>query len=124
MATQSLKPGNPAKCEYCEKTFSKHSYIKDHIKVVHLKEKQFLCTICDKFFGIRLTLEKHILSVHNEVKPFKYGICDKPFRRLATLKVHVYEVHKKLKPFKCQERQKYYGCSKDPEKHESLCENN
>ncbi len=40
-----------AQCDRCQKVFSQKSTLDTHIKLVHLKIRDFKCDICEKYFG-------------------------------------------------------------------------
>ena len=53
-------------CKKCDKSFSKRSSLKVHIKTVHDKVKSYKCNSCSKAFGQKHNLKVHINTVHEK----------------------------------------------------------
>ena len=83
------------------------SLLKQHIKVVHEKIKQYLCTQCGKCFVTTSQLNFHVKKVHekdlNEVKISICKICQKEFESKHELNNHKLVVHEGIKPIICPE---------------------
>ena len=88
------------KCQLCNNTFIKESYLKNHITNVH-SENPYQCKICSQFFKSKPEFRSHLASQHfEEKKAFKCTYCQKQYSNAGNLKVHVLAVHDKLK-IKC-----------------------
>ena len=70
------------KCETCEKGFTHKWNLKDHIKYVHLEQKDAKCKTCEKSFSIRYQLHEHE-RIHTGSKPFECKTCGKCFRHIS-----------------------------------------
>ena len=55
----SLKP-EALQCEYCEYSSTVRQYLERHVKVVHLKERNFVCSECGFAFSEKKSLQSHI----------------------------------------------------------------
>lgn len=97
-------------CPHCEKFLTN---IKEHIKAVHMKEKNYFCKMCDYKTLFKSDLLKHDDLVHRKLKK----TCQECGKQVANLPEHVRMVHRKEKNFKCS----YcgYSCAKqsDMKKH-------
>uniref|UniRef100_A0A1E1WFQ6 C2H2-type domain-containing protein n=3 Tax=Pectinophora gossypiella TaxID=13191 RepID=A0A1E1WFQ6_PECGO len=81
------------KCSYCGRMFTRNSFMKDHIRRTHLKEKNVPCSVCnEKFFDNHL-LKMHMVK-HEGDRKFSCGVCNKAFLRRSNLYSHM-EMHKK-----------------------------
>ena len=78
---------NPFRCEQCPKRFTRLSGVNQHIRAVHLGERNFYCLHCGKGFFNRWNFKLH-LRVHNGEKPFQCKNCMKRFRRRHALNKH------------------------------------
>ena len=52
------------KCKLCNKVFSRKSYLKKHIRVVHEKQRPYECDRCKKTFGEKGNLNRHKKKYH------------------------------------------------------------
>ena len=50
-----------------------------HVRVVHEKQKDFVCELCDKSFASNANLKQHLDAVHEKLRPFKCEYCDADF---------------------------------------------
>ncbi|XP_045541303.1 zinc finger protein OZF-like [Papilio machaon] len=90
-------------CPDCGKTFSRKIYMKNHYKLVHMKESKHYCEICNKYFISGYSLRTHRKSVHERKYPPKNKICDicgKGFNTNRILNNHK-RTHTGEKPFQC-----------------------
>lgn len=81
------------KCTYCGKMFTRNSFMKDHIRRTHLKEKDVPCTVCGEKFFDNYCLKLHMVK-HKGERNFTCEVCGKAFLRRSNLKVHK-QMHKK-----------------------------
>ncbi|CAF4890188.1 unnamed protein product [Pieris macdunnoughi] len=79
------------KCSYCGRMFTRNSFMRDHIRRTHLKEKNMECSICgEKFFDNHL-LKLHMVK-HEGVRKFSCAVCCKSFMRRSNLASHMGDV--------------------------------
>lgn len=83
-----LKLSERIKCDYegCEVRFLFNGEKTKHIRLVHLKVKQYVCDICNQAFGTAPTLRYH-RYIHTGEKPFSCN-CGQKFRQSSALKTH------------------------------------
>lgn len=81
------------KCSYCDKMFTRNSFMKDHIRRTHLKEKNVPCSICNEKFFDNYLLRMHMVK-HEGDRKFTCNICGKAFLRRSNLSSHM-DMHKK-----------------------------
>lgn len=81
------------KCDYCDKMFTRNSFMKDHIRRIHLKEKNVPCSICNEKFFDNYLLKMHMVK-HEGDRKFCCSVCGKAFLRKSNLASHM-EMHKK-----------------------------
>jgi KRAB domain-containing zinc finger protein len=84
------------KCTYCDKLFTRTTYVDDHIRDEHPTEWSALpnesvenrCQHCDKVFPYPSILKTHLTS-----HKYKCKFCEKIFTRLPNVDVHIKEEH-------------------------------
>lgn len=81
------------KCEQCGKMFTRNSFMKDHVRRTHLKEKNVVCTVCNEKFFDNYLLRMHMVK-HEGERRFSCTVCGKAFLRRSNLHSHM-EMHKK-----------------------------
>uniref|UniRef100_A0A2A4K5M3 C2H2-type domain-containing protein n=1 Tax=Heliothis virescens TaxID=7102 RepID=A0A2A4K5M3_HELVI len=81
------------KCSYCGKMFTRNSFMKDHVRRTHLKEKNIPCSICNEKFFDNYLLRMHMVK-HEGDRKFTCTVCGKAFLRRSNLSSHM-EMHKK-----------------------------
>ena len=106
------------KCEICGKSYSRAS-IKQHIKSVHEKIKDFQCLECGKAFSEKATLKAHE-TFHTGIRNFKCDQCEKTYKRDHHLKNHISEVHEGRKDHICSDCGKAFGNSKNLRRHSDI----
>ena len=72
------------KCTICEVPFASSSFIKRHLKTVHVGKKLFKCTICEVAFTSSRCLKRHLKTVHE-------GICFFGFFILLPISSNFYQ---------------------------------
>jgi len=99
-----------SKCPYCQKLLAN---TKEHVKAVHLKEKNYFCTICNYKTLFKSDLSKHVELIHKKIKKS----CVECGKHVANLPEHIRIVHRREKRFQCNHCQ--YACTKqsDMKKH-------
>jgi KRAB domain-containing zinc finger protein len=93
-------------CYFCGKALSNYQRLKEHMKIVHLKEELKRCSLCCKYYSSTTAVNHHIRTVHLLERNSKCQLCSKTFGSSADLNHHIRSVHTKEKHFKC------YFCSK------------
>ncbi|XP_038221069.1 zinc finger protein 91-like isoform X2 [Zerene cesonia] len=71
------------KCTYCGRMFTRNSFMKDHIRRTHLKEKNVECSICGEKFFDNYLLRMHMVK-HEGVRKFSCDVCCKSFLRRSS----------------------------------------
>ena len=92
---QQKKDKGKLSCEYCSKTFTLKSSLRNHEKL-HSGGKSFPCTYCDRKFARKKDVESHE-RIHTGEKPFSCSYCDKSFNRKDMLVLHT-KRHTEEKP--------------------------
>ena len=67
------------KCSQCGKTFPTNYRLKNHVKCVHEKRKDFKCDYCDNAFFNVSKMKAHIKRVHEKIKDNICVICKKSY---------------------------------------------
>lgn len=57
-------------CELCEKKFSKHEDLMQHLEVVHYKDSKYDCKKCNEFFSSMEEMRTHLQRMHSYKKDF------------------------------------------------------
>ncbi|CAG9574890.1 unnamed protein product [Danaus chrysippus] len=81
------------KCTYCDRMFTRNSFMKDHVRRTHLKEKNVQCSVCNEKFFDNYLLRMHMVK-HKGERKFSCEVCGKTFLRRSNLSSHK-EMHKK-----------------------------
>lgn len=88
-------------CRDCGNRFIERTQLKDHIQVVHEKNKSHQHPISGKRIGFKHNIDDRIQVVHGKNKPYKCSRCDYTCTRQNSLENHVKEVHDDNQPFAC-----------------------
>ena len=70
-------------------SFYNFSTLTAHKKMVHMRERPFVCETCGRRFAAKAGMENHILLIHEKAMPFSCDQCNKRFKRKADLVNHV-----------------------------------
>ncbi|KAM3957655.1 LOW QUALITY PROTEIN: uncharacterized protein ACR2FA_008364 [Aphomia sociella] len=81
------------KCTYCGKMFTRNSFMKDHIRRTHLREKNVPCSVCNERFFDNYLLRMHMVK-HEGERKFVCAVCGKAFLRKSNLHSHM-DMHKR-----------------------------
>lgn len=81
------------KCSYCGRMFTRNSFMVDHIRRTHYKEKNVPCSVCGEKFFDNYLLRMHMVK-HDGERKFHCDVCGKSFLRRSNLSGHM-DVHKK-----------------------------
>ena len=82
-------------CEHCGKLFYHQSQHMRHMKG-HKGIKDFQCDQCDKSYTSNTSLAQHIEVIHLGKRSFVCSGCGKTFGRVAGLKIHSLSHSKEL----------------------------
>ena len=105
----------PCPYEKCGKTVVD---IKNHIRLVHDKVRNFVCELCSAGFTSSYHLLKHTESVHTNLR-VECNQCGKQFKS-TTIDNHVKRVHQGIRPsYPCSvdDCQKIFGSKEDMKRH-------
>ena len=80
----------PVKCPYCGKGYASNENMQDHIKNLHMSERNFKCEICGKAYASKKTLFTHTKQSHNNQT---CTICQKSLLNMFFLKKHLVFEH-------------------------------
>ncbi|XP_048485637.1 zinc finger protein 569 isoform X2 [Plutella xylostella] len=75
-------------CKYCGRMFTRNSFMHDHIRRTHLREKKVECTICNMRFFDNVMLKMHMVK-HVGDRNFHCDICGKKFLWKKNLRGHM-----------------------------------
>lgn len=85
---QKIKGWNQCHYEGCLFGSKNKTTVTKHIRIVHMKEKNYKCDQCDKMFALRSHLNRHHDSIHNESKKPFVCVCGSEFLRRENLRIH------------------------------------
>lgn len=80
------------KCSYCGKLFTRMSFMSNHIRRTHMKEKTYECYVCYARFFNTVLLKKHMLK-HSGQKKYACDVCGERFYWRKTMKTHRDRIH-------------------------------
>lgn len=80
------------KCNICAKSFITKSLCNNHLKNVHLKQKNHECDVCHNFFYTKSDVLRHKVT-HSGVKNFSCSLCNNPFASKDSLRRHMKRTH-------------------------------
>jgi len=82
-------------CNFCNKVFKSHNYVKVH-EAWHRGELKHKCNTCQRYFRFPSELKKHI-SIHTGEKPYKCDRCGECFNKVSALNLHMKTDHVGMK---------------------------
>ncbi|XP_063899034.1 zinc finger protein 208 isoform X1 [Helicoverpa armigera] len=85
------------KCSFCGKLFTRNSFMRDHVRRTHLKEKNVECSICNMKFFNNILLRRHMVK-HSGEKNFHCDVCGERFFWRKSLRTHMARHNKHLNP--------------------------
>ncbi|KAG6460263.1 hypothetical protein O3G_MSEX011870 [Manduca sexta] len=85
------------KCTYCGKLFTRNSFMRDHVRRTHLKEKNVECSICHMKFFNNILLRRHMVK-HSGEKNFHCDVCGERFFWRKSLRAHMARHSKHVNP--------------------------
>ncbi|XP_029910054.1 zinc finger protein 423 isoform X3 [Myripristis murdjan] len=91
--------GLPYPCQFCDKSFSRLSYLKRH-EQIHSDKLPFKCTFCSRLFKHKRSRDRHV-KLHTGDKKYSCQECEAAFSRSDHLKIHLKTHRCSSKPFKC-----------------------
>ena len=74
-------------CDQCGQSYSKISFLKDHIKTVHDKIRDLVCSECGAGFSTSTHLRNH-RKIHSDVLGYACPYCTKAFKQSSVLYRH------------------------------------
>ncbi|KAI5640757.1 hypothetical protein NE865_06864 [Phthorimaea operculella] len=80
--------GSGHQCTFCGKLFTRNSFMKDHIRRTHLKEKNAECSVCKEKFFDNILLRIHMVK-HVGERNFHCDVCGKTFLWKKNLRGHM-----------------------------------
>ena len=86
MNNHNLQEHGGTKCTFCEKVFSGDGSVRQHIKIIHYKERH-TCNICGKQFLTKVALLPHT-NMHLGLRPYQCDKCESSFRGLDCFSKH------------------------------------
>ena len=84
-------------CNQCDRVYNRRAFLSRHIRVVHLKLKNYKCDLCDKRFSSSKPLKEHKTAIHDKLKPFACLMCDFKCAKYYNLNLHRERKHGILK---------------------------
>ncbi|XP_076176968.1 uncharacterized protein LOC143151563 isoform X3 [Ptiloglossa arizonensis] len=90
-------------CEQCDKLFKTEQAYNLHLKMVHEREKLFICTICNKSFSQQTALKTH-MPIHDRSKlekEYPCDICGKVLNHPSSVVYHKEAEHNDGRRFVC-----------------------
>ncbi|XP_070575621.1 zinc finger protein 423-like [Ptychodera flava] len=88
----------PYACQFCDKSFSRLTYLKKH-EQVHSEQMPWKCSFCSRLFKHKRSRDRHV-KLHTGDKKYQCHHCQAAFARSDHLKIHV-KTHNSNKPFQC-----------------------
>ncbi|KAH3785077.1 zinc finger protein 91-like [Dreissena polymorpha] len=89
----------PFQCSTCGNTFTQHTHLLRHSRVVHQKVKDVPCPVCGKMFADKWRIKSHMRS-HTGECPYTCEQCGKSFRSTSALQTHIKTRHQNRR-FQC-----------------------
>jgi len=80
-------------CPHCGKPFTRLHNMKEHVRVAHTGDKNYVCRDCGKQFAYARNLRYH-RRLHKSERPFKCSACGKCFAGAGELGRHERSAHK------------------------------
>lgn len=94
----------PFSCVTCHTSFHHKSGLESHVRVVHLKERRYVCPLgCDIRFGARGDVTRHVDAVHLKKRDWICSVCDAAFSRKSILDRHRKNVHRAVDGYTSQQ---------------------
>jgi len=80
-------------CPHCSKPFTRLHNMKEHVRIAHTGDKNYVCRDCGKQFAYARNLRYH-RRLHKSERPFKCAVCGKCFAGAGELGRHQRSAHK------------------------------
>ena len=86
-------------CSICGKLFISKTYVKKHIRSVHMQEKSHKCSQCFKSFNAKFNMLKHFQEQHTGVC-YTCSTCGRIFKHESSLQKHL-PIHTGYRKYVC-----------------------
>ena len=90
-------------CQFCSYSSDHSNHLKEHINVVHLGIRKYVCDRCDYKGSTKTKLRKHREAIHEKIKNHACSQCKYKAATPTKLKMHKKAVHDKIRDHECNQ---------------------
>ena len=118
-----LPGGTLLRCEMEDCNFEtvNSTYLKQHEREIHRKEKRFQCELCDYATYSKSCFVKHESSVHSNVRDTPCECCSFRAKNIGHLYRHMKTQHADSKKYSCEKCGEHFYFVQQKERHEKRC---